>query len=1126
MKRSKKLLLSIFSFSLIAAASAAITFSTINNTQNFANITKSKVTNQDDSTNVLVPSEKNDQNANLSTTQGPLTFWGNTITALDWFGSKLWSLDMATINHDKDNALPGKNYDNGAWKRAWFNWDYNRTTNTLWVLGYFGVKNVDQLLFKIDAVNGKVLQTIHLGNTGGLRFVSALVSGNVMVYGTASQNFKDGAKAYLYQASNNSVKQITGNSNTKVPTSDGDKKNYTWYFFNLIPVANNKNFVEIVSFSKETGTTGDNGSKNASYDIYFILVDDNLNFIGNSYPKYSAGAVKVASGMQNFRNSSITPQRDYYTMLSGNVVTVVYNTVIIINTNDISLSTFAMSESKWILSWSLDSNENLFFKFKDGDKVYEVTSDTMKNANSSNPITPITYLDLAAVTNPVSDTTPTNTVATYAQNFIIFNVYGYSGSLMLINESYNAYVTATAAQTDNNAKQYGLAIAVVQNANDSTKGDYLGLLNTAKSIISSADFTIDDSVLKSKIPSEITRNDIKPLNNSFFQDGTNYVPFTISNIDDTKGTFTLTVNLYKIPWYTKTLPTNATPKEITRKYDGTNGNNKANTIDKKTSWITLNTTSNYDFLNSLPSTVTQADVNNLNPFVATFQSQVITNSDTGAQLYPKTEYKIAKTDNAKGTIEIQATYSYIPMGVSYTSSTKPLTYTSNHTYNIYKTSDQSAFNFTGGKTNTTSESVNISNVGALKSYIQSGSLPSSIVANLKSGPANNSQYLQFINTDVSKGYPISKMTFNASGDDTNGSLTISASISASNSPDKASHTYTITYTNLNQLKKYSFSFKTVDALGGAKFNTMLASSVTSGEVLSDLITYSGFDSNNFNITLVPDDIKGNLTVNVNLDKSYANSIGSSGHGFTNYVATKTFSGFLTTSEYNTRYSVTFKGDDDVALLYLKQIQPVQIFDTLGDGTTAKKSDLTINGKAYSSLNDLVRNLLVDTLGTNVPSDWTSATNKDLIKTSMYYDNNLGYVSFLVNIPKSLMNGASSDLDLIVNYTGFVKGNLDKTEDNMSFISNTMLANYLSSKNLISKDDLAKMSATDFANWAKSHIKDLITFSSGEYKTKLDANNFKSSVIANDAQNTVSITIDYGTMNNTKSLSEYSIQYTI
>ncbi|CRH74518.1 Domain of uncharacterised function (DUF1976) [Chlamydia trachomatis] len=52
--------------------------------------------------------------------------------------------------------------------------------------------------------------------------------------------------------------------------------------------------------------------------------------------------------MQNYRNTKITPQRDYYTMLDGKVVTVVYNTAIVIDgkNDNIQFGVYPMSEKK------------------------------------------------------------------------------------------------------------------------------------------------------------------------------------------------------------------------------------------------------------------------------------------------------------------------------------------------------------------------------------------------------------------------------------------------------------------------------------------------------------------------------------------------------------------------------------------------------------------------------------------------------------------------------------------------------------------------------------------------------------------------------------------------------------
>ncbi|MDE6646013.1 MAG: hypothetical protein K2J69_01720 [Malacoplasma sp.] len=107
-----------------------------------------------------------------------------------------------------------------------------------------------------------------------------------------------------------------------------------------------------------------------------------------------------------------------------------------------------------------------------------------------------------------------------------------------------------------------------------------------------------------------------------------------------------------------------------------------------------------------------------------------------------------------------------------------------------------------------------------------------------------------------------------------------------------------------------------------------------------------------------------------------------------------------------------------------------------------------------------------------------------IKTTMYIDNSLGIASFYVKIPQNLLNGASSDLNLIANYSGFVKGNVDKTDDNLSFVSNNMLKNYLVSKNVFEENEISNLSPIEFSEWVQkeNNIRKLITYYTDEYKT--------------------------------------------
>ncbi|MDE6429023.1 MAG: hypothetical protein K2K18_00760, partial [Malacoplasma sp.] len=232
-----------------------------------------------------------------------------------------------------------------------------------------------------------------------------------------------------------------------------------------------------------------------------------------------------------------------------------------------------------------------------------------------------------------------------------------------------------------------------------------------------------------------------------------------------------------------------------------------------------------------------------------------------------------------------------------------------------------------------------------------------------------------------------------------------------------------------------------------------------------------------------------------------------------------FNGFMTTDQYNKKFSVEFVDDSSAKLLDLKLKQAQEIYDTL----VVKKQSLKIGNQTYTNLSDLIERLLVANMGNSIPKNWS---NNNQIQTTMYVDNSLGIASFYVKIPQNLLDGASSDLNLIANYSGFVKGNVDQTGDNLSFVSNNMLKNYLIAQKIFTEQQLSNMSAKEFGDWVKNsdNVKKIITYHTGQYDTKLQSNQYTLTVVSNDIQKTVSVTIDFGTMTNPKSLSNYSIQY--
>ena len=640
MKKRLKILSTTVALSAIGISSATsvavVKNSMLSNDTQLVNTSRNDVTTSD-----LVPAQANGQNANISTSSGPITYWNDTITALDWYGNKLWEKDMKDLVPEpeyKNNKTSGYL---GSWRRSWFNWDYNRKDNILWVLGY--AFNSDQKIFGFNAATGEKKYECNLGKKTGTvnspnqpyKFISALSSGNVLAYGDPVAGYN--GEGTIYNPIEGTKKIFVGDSKNYMPDDKevNFKNKYRWYFFNLVPIANNMNIAEVVTFDKGSSTTGDDSSKNASYNVYGLLVDDELNFIGNTQSSNSVfkDPVLLANGIKGYRNTTITPQRDYYTLLNNKTVTVTYNNVSLIDasdTNNIKISQVKMTDSKWIQTWTVDTNDNLYFKFLKDKIVYRVNGDSLKSGNDS--FSPSTYLDLGGVNEDY--------VKSNANNFLIYNVYGYTGQLMMINADYYPYINKyddknkKPTDTENQSKLYGLAIAVVPNSSANTSGDLKGLLNTSKSFQKPADFTISDSVLNSKIPSEITRQDIELLNDGFFKTS-DTKPFIISNINDSEGTFEVTANIYKIPWFASVLSDDISPNVIKHSFTKSDSTQHiAKSIKDKVSWKNLSTSNDYDFLNTLPSKISQEDVNALNPFQASFQSQRIVDSKSGEQLYP------------------------------------------------------------------------------------------------------------------------------------------------------------------------------------------------------------------------------------------------------------------------------------------------------------------------------------------------------------------------------------------------------------------------------------------------------------------------------------------------------------
>ncbi|CRH72052.1 Domain of uncharacterised function (DUF1976) [Chlamydia trachomatis] len=73
---------------------------------------------------------------------------------------------------------------------------------------------------------------------------------------------------------------------------------------------------------------------------------------------------------------------------------------------------------------------------------------------------------------------------------------------------------------------------------------------------------------------------------------------------------------------------------------------------------------------------------------------------------------------------------------------------------------------------------------------------------------------------------------------------------------------------------------------------------------------------------------------------------------------------MTKDEYNKRFDVQFVKDDDSKLIQLKQMQVSKIYDSFSGTNT---TPLTVGNKTYNTLKDLIKELLVESIGTAIPT---------------------------------------------------------------------------------------------------------------------------------------------------------------
>ena len=1143
-KKNKTLILSsILSVALVATpaitsnVNSTILNDAINNAlgqQNNSDTSKSQtVVNDVTQSKPVVPSEFFYQMPIISVDTGPIVYYGSKITSLDWFGAERWSIDFADQNKyaqyfpgTKDNIFVEWPYG------AFTNWAIDKKNNVLWILTNSKHTTSDkrannvppQNILKIDTISGNILGKYSLpgfkqdqviaGQYNLYYQIQLLDSGKLVIFSQGSDlwgynwvfdpNEKDPNKQFVFS----DAKTFPQNQ-IITDISKGKNEASAWSRY-IVPITNNVNILVVVDRSSVNSDLS-----KATGDLFMFLVDDNFRRIpitDSNSPWYNGYRIQniwtyQTEGGWSYRYGDKF-SKAFFKTVNGRTYFTAYDKFFVFYPNfkegyGVHLSEFTFDNKRAVSSYTIDPSENLFYKLVDDNKIYklEITGTSYENTKFNS----YSYYDLSGnVETSIKD---------HAKNFVIFNVPGYSGSIMMINSkiipnaAHKKNITDTGEQDKIKAEGYGISVAVVENANNAGTGDSKGLLNTDKAFIKSSDFTINPNVLSNKLPSEINRNDLTISNNGFFTNNPTkdehgnikYPQFkktVMEDNDNSKDNLTITANIDQIPWFVNNgiMPGNIPPLTITKQFR--TGQN----IQQRITW--KDASLDYDFKNTLPSKLNVSDVQRFDPFDINLTSQ---QTSVSGIKYPQKSYQIVNHNDENGQVTIRTTLKYLPIDVE-AKAENVIQQTFDHTYSIFKKNDNKNFNFVGNN----NPNEDIKAIPQLKELSQSNLLPSSFNAQ------DIASILKFINTDTSSGYPISKMEFQVSADDTQGTLTISGRLPDGYYEGQNNQTFSKTYTGLNKVSDYSlFVNQNPSSFNKKQYRP---SEIDEQVLYENFINYNGFNSSDIELQLTPNDETGQLNIKLVLDGNYPSSV-TTAWSFTkendSYVKNESISGFKTTEEYENQYVVKFKDDNSQSLRELKKYTPNQIKDILSKSGSDNR--LTIDGIPINNELDLAKNV-IESKGSSIPNNWDTAH----FAHEIYYNDTNGEIT--VKLTFKVVPGTSEDLVFIQRYTGFAKGNQVSTDDIFSFKTQSQLFADDAKLREILPTDIEKQ-LKDATN-GKTMLKKFIGFSSDAYTRGIDENKYSLEVIADDIYGyiTLKITFESTVVTDQNSLLSYTVTY--
>ncbi|WPL36378.1 lipoprotein 17-related variable surface protein [Malacoplasma iowae] len=1136
MKKGKLKILTIASsiISVVTGVSLPLVINSKN--QNFLSVGKNINNNDDfnnemlrknsDKSKELVPFDFNESWPLLVQNTGPIVSYQNKISSLDWFSSTRWSIDLLQATFE-DKKIFGDSPRFVKWTdRAFINWALDRNKNILWLLTNSVVKgsNVEKQKFiKIDSLNGKILDVKELAykpkNQNWMYYsISVLDSGNIMAYGQGNDNWEqfdilDTKKGEVNQKSSASgnIDKLIEEDIRKQKTKGDVRSRF------LFSIAKNMNILVLTNF----GWSEKSQDKKDFGDIYFAFVDDDMNRIqtGANDDWFNARKMIERTKMGNLNSESDTFPKLVYRLPDGRILFSIYNKLYVFFPSeterqnkpvfkefDYGVKDNASNKYLPVESWTTDTDNNVYAKFSNDSKIQKIT--IHGNSLSTTSITTSTYYNI--------DGNNDRTIKKNANNFVLYNVYGYSGQIMMLNprKINNKQNMKPWKQDDLNRNGTGIAVAITKNRNG-VGGDSKGYLNTDKAFVKSADFNIDESILKNKLPSEIGRNDLTITEGGFLTNNNTidkktqqlkYKQFQKNKIDDenknNSNNLEITANIDQIPWFVdnNVMPGNIPPLTITKSFK------TGVKISERITW--KNVELDYDFKNTFPSKITKEDVQRFDPFSINITSQI---TKVAGVSYPRKTYEIGNINDDEGTILIKAKFEYLPIDVDATM-TNIKTQTFEKTYNVFKKNSPKNFNFVGSNGNNRED---IKNIPQLKNLSQANLLPSSFQA------SDPSSILKFINTDTSTGYPISKMNFTITPNDNLGTLTISGSLPLGYYPDSENQTFSKTYIGLNKISDYNFNVRK-NSLSFIKKN-FRPSEINEQIVYANFIDYKGFNSSDLSLDLIPNDEIGELIIRVHLKSDYPNNIATQSSFRKNkgdFIRETKITGFKTNDEYKTQYELSFVNDNNHILDEIKKFTPKQIEQSIKIKENVESNfKLVINGQNITNEQQLAK-AVIEKMGSSLPRK--SDLNDENFEQEIYYNDPNGEITIKITFKN--IEGVKGNLVFIQRFTGFAKGNQVTTNDILSFKTQSKLMN----DNPNFKNTLPSQLAKLLNNNEKriDEIKKYISYFSGDYIKAINLNKFNLEITPSDVYGylTIKIIFDKEMVKNPDSLLTYTATY--